>query len=136
MIEAVKWPADRPLMKLWVRLAMDKAVPSAEGTHTKPAESFSKRWAIVWEAGRRTAFIWSESGCSGLEASCSFPTKRVDVEPQKESFGVSGSLPRIGTSEKPTTVHPQEAASTEASPKLSYRDEEKKALDSCMREAS
>ena len=66
------------------------------------------------------------------EATCSFCIRRVKGDPPKESFGGSGSLPRAGISEGPTTRHPQEAASTEASPKLSYRDEEKKTLDSCM----
>lgn len=108
---------------------MDRVTPSAEGIHTKLTESFSKRRAIVWEAGRWAAVICPESGCSSFDASCSFPSKRVNVEPEKESFGGSGSLPRAGISEGPTTTQPQAEASAEASPKLSYLEEERKILD-------
>ena len=98
---------------------MNRVVPSVEGTHTKPVESFSKRWAIVWEAGRRAAFIWSESGCSGIDASCSFSTKRVDVEPKEVGLAGSVALSGVRIFEGPTTAHPQAEASAEASPKLS-----------------
>ena len=55
----------------------------------------------------------------------------MNVEP-KEVRGVGQVLPGVRIFEGPTTVHPQAEASAAASPKLSYRDEEKKILDSCM----
>jgi len=119
LVAVAKWTAARPLIKLWVRLAMDRAVPIAEGTHNQPAESFSKWWAIVWEAGRRMAFIWSESGCLGYEASCSFPNKRVNVEAKEVGLARAVGLSGIRIFEGPTTTHPQAEASAEANPKLS-----------------
>ena len=50
---------------------------------------------------------------------CSFPLKRVNVEPKGRGSGEDRSLPRVRAFEGPTTVHPQAEASAEASPKLS-----------------
>lgn len=80
---------------------------------------------------------WSASGIDAAkdeeaDAFWIFCARSLKVEPKKESFSGSGSLPRTGTSDGPTTAQPQERASTPDIRKLSYRDENKKILDSCM----
>jgi hypothetical protein len=70
------------------------------------------------------------------EARQSFASRRLEEELKRKLFSEGGKLARAGISEGPTTRQPQASASAEASPKLSYRDEEKKILDSCMWRAS
>ena len=69
------------------------------------------------------------------EARESFASRGLERELKRKLFSEDGKLAIAENSEGPTTRHPQEAASTEASPKLSYRDEEKKILESCIRRA-
>jgi hypothetical protein len=70
------------------------------------------------------------------EAACSFCVRRFKGDLQKESFKEIALFPRTEISEGPTTAQPQEKASTPDIRKLSYRDENKKILDSCMWRAS
>jgi len=70
------------------------------------------------------------------EAACSFCVRKLKGDLRKESFTEIVLFPRTGISEGPTTAQPQERASTPDIRKLSYRDENKKILDSCMWRAS
>ena len=90
------------------------------------------RWAMVMGEQGREASNKEAAGTLGIEAIKIFCARRLKVEPPKESFGGSGSLPGAEISGGPTTAQPHAFASLAASPKLSYRDEEKKILDSCM----
>ena len=69
------------------------------------------------------------------EAACSFCVRRFKGDLQKESFTEIVVFPKTEISEGPTTAQPQERASTPDIRKLSYRDENKKILESCMRRA-
>jgi len=67
---------------------------------------------------------WSVSGIDAAkdekaDAFWIFCARSLEVEPPKESFGGSRSLPRTGISEGPTTAQPQERASTPDIRKLS-----------------
>ena len=86
---------------------------------------------VLGEEGRSASTI-DVAKDREVEAFWIFCARRLKVEPPKESFGGSGSLPRTGTSDGPTTAQPQERASTADIRKLSYRDENKKISDSCM----
>jgi len=66
------------------------------------------------------------------EARESFASRGLERELKRKLFSEEGKLARAGTSEGPTMRHPQQSASAAARPKLSYRDEEKRILDSCM----
>lgn len=90
------------------------------------------RWAMVMGEQGREASNKEAAGTLGIEAIKIFCARRLKVEPPKEFFGGSGSLPRTGISDGPTTAQPQKRASTPDIRKLSYRDENKKILDSCM----
>lgn len=85
---------------------------------------------------RWAAFIRDVLTAGDAEAACSFCVRRFKGDLQKESFTEIVLFPMTEISEGPTTAQPQEKASTPDIRKLSYRDENKKILDSCMREAS
>ena len=85
---------------------------------------------------RRAASIRDVVSAGDAEAACSFCVRRFKGDLQKESFTEIMLFPRTEISKGPTTAQPQAAASAAASPKLSYRDENKKILDSCMWRAS
>ena len=85
---------------------------------------------------RRAASIKDMVLAGDAEAACSFCVRRFKGDLQKESFTEIVLFPGTEISEGPTTAQPQERASTPDIRKLSYRDENKKILDSCMWRAS
>ena len=85
---------------------------------------------------RWAASIRDVVSAGDAEAACSFCVRRFKGDLQKESFTEIVLFPRTEISEGPTTAQPQERASTPDIRKLSYRDENKKILDSCMWRAS
>ena len=85
---------------------------------------------------RWAASIWDAVSAGDAEAACSFCVRRFKGDLQKESFTEIVLFPRTEISEGPTTAQPQKRASTPDMRKLSYRDENKKILESCMRRAS
>ena len=85
---------------------------------------------------RRPASIRDVVSAGDAEAACIFCVRRFKADPPKESFTEIVLSPRTEISDGPTTAQPQQRASTPDIRKLSYRDENKKILDSCMWRAS